>query len=125
MQTSLPVMTSQSRDVPVPILSDTQEIPSPLLTPVATTPSPLPDHPFAEECDASPPPLPNKKTAGNKGNSTSNPTSLTTTPNHSPVRTPESMIRSQSIPSGVMPLIPQGIDLEEDEVIDRDESSSV
>lgn len=119
-------MASQPRDAQhVPILSDSQEIPSPLLTPIATTPSPLMDQPASHECDASPPPLPNKKTMGNKGNSSSNPASLTTTPNHSPVRTPESMIRSQSIPTGVMPLIPQGIDLEEDEIVDRDESSSV
>lgn len=119
-------MTSQPRDVHVPTLTDSQEISSPLLTPVATTPSPVLGQPSAEASPhTSPPPLPNKKTAAQKVNSSSNPDSLVTSPDNSPVRTPELMIRSQSIPSGVMPLIPQDIDPEEDEVIDRDESSSV
>lgn len=118
-------MSTQPRDVHVPTLTDSQEIPSPLLTPTTTTPSPILDQTSIEDCGATPPPLPNKKTATQKVNSASNPDSLVTSPDNSPVRTPELMIRSQSIPSGVMPHIPQGIDPEEDEIIDRDESSSV
>ncbi|XP_042900639.2 dedicator of cytokinesis protein 3 isoform X2 [Parasteatoda tepidariorum] len=124
-KSSMPAMANQSKELQqFTIMTDSPDSQS---TPVISTPSPITESALPLLNEPTPPPIPNKKSVVAVGNSNSNPTSLTTSPNQSPVRTPESMIRSQSIPTGVMPLIPQegGIDLEDELNGDRDESSSV
>ncbi|GFS76082.1 dedicator of cytokinesis protein 3 [Nephila pilipes] len=113
-KSSSPAMINQPKELPqVTSLPDSQE----LLSPQNNTPSPSAE--LHSPNDLVPPPIPNKRTAVG-GN---NPTSLPTSPNQSPVRTPESMIRSHSIPVGVMPHIPQ--EYEDESLNGEDESSSM
>ncbi|KAG8186361.1 hypothetical protein JTE90_026781 [Oedothorax gibbosus] len=111
-KSSSPAMPITPKD-PFPP-SEPHDLLPPLLS---TTPSPTPS-----PGDHTPPPLPNKKAAPSL---TANPTSsLPTTPNQSPVRTPESiMIRSQSIPAGVMPNI--SLDEEQPTAEQQEESIDV
>ncbi|GFT91558.1 dedicator of cytokinesis protein 3 [Trichonephila clavipes] len=112
-KSSSPAMINQPKELlHMTSLPDPHE-----LTPRNSTPSPSAE-PHSPN-DQIPPPIPNKKTAMG-GN---NPTSLPTSPNQSPVRTPESMIRSHSIPAGVMPHIPQ--EYEDESLNGEDESSSM
>ncbi|GIY19722.1 dedicator of cytokinesis protein 3 [Caerostris extrusa] len=90
-------MINQSKELlHMSSLPDTHEF----LTPHDAAPSPSSELSPPSPSAQSPPPLPNKR-------GSHNPSSLPTSPNQSPVRTPESMIRSHSIPAGVMPHIPQ------------------